>query len=257
MPVTKNAPGPYAPTQAVLSLVERFRNKGMPAPINGEVLTRAGITDSLNSRTLYALQSLDLIDTEGRPTQTFEKLRLAPEGEYRCRMVEWLNSAYADVLSYVDPATADETEIRDAFRGYNPVGQQDRMVTLFLGLFEAAGVVPERKSKRVKPAGRNSETVRRAKPAIAGSMSEGRGVEVEVKAPASEGPIDRPDFAGHKPKLKMHPFIEGLLATLPEEGKEWAHKDRIKWLMLAANAFDLIYEGEGEEIQIKTVPKQT
>ncbi|QIB34790.1 DUF5343 domain-containing protein [Ancylobacter pratisalsi] len=256
MPVTKNAPGPYAPTVSVLSLVERFRNKGMPTPINAEVLSRAGISDSLNSRTLYALQCLDLIDAEGRPTQTFERLRLAPESEYRSCLVEWLNSAYADVLTYVDPARADETEIRDAFRGYNPVGQQDRMVTLFLGLFEAAGVISERKSKRLKPASRNSDSGRRSKPAASSGMSERRGIEGEVEKTRLEENSVKPDRNGHNSVSKRHPFIEGLLATLPEEGKEWPHKDRIKWLMLAANAFSLIYKGEDEEIQIKTAPKQ-
>jgi hypothetical protein len=51
---------------------------------------------------------------------------------------------------------------------------------------------------------------------------------------------------------KLHPFIEGLLKTLPETGSTWTIKDRAKWLKLAANAFDLIYEGDGE-IEIKAV----
>ncbi|MCA4920410.1 MAG: hypothetical protein ING82_13370 [Roseomonas sp.] len=48
----------------------------------------------------------------------------------------------------------------------------------------------------------------------------------------------------------LHPFIQGLLKTLPATGSQWPIKDRAKWLKLAANAFDLIYEGEGE-IEIK------
>lgn len=51
-----------------------------------------------------------------------------------------------------------------------------------------------------------------------------------------------------------HPFIKGLLQTLPETGGKWAHKDRVKWLRLAANAFDMIYEGDGE-IEIKEKAK--
>lgn len=52
--------------------------------------------------------------------------------------------------------------------------------------------------------------------------------------------------------LAFHPFIEGLLKTLPETGSLWTIKDRAKWLKLAANAFDLIYEGDGE-IEIRAV----
>jgi hypothetical protein len=49
---------------------------------------------------------------------------------------------------------------------------------------------------------------------------------------------------GEKPR---HPFIEGLLRTLPDPDteKQWPLEKRIKWLQTAANIFDLIYEGEG------------
>ena len=43
-----------------------------------------------------------------------------------------------------------------------------------------------------------------------------------------------------------HPFIEGLLKTLPKTGTKWALRDRAKWLKLAGNAFDLIYEADDE-----------
>jgi len=49
-----------------------------------------------------------------------------------------------------------------------------------------------------------------------------------------------------------HPFIEGLLKTLPRVGEEWPIRDRAKWLKLAANAFDLIYKGDGD-IEIKAI----
>jgi Family of unknown function (DUF5343) len=90
----------------------------------------------------------------------FEGLRLVPEAEYKARMGEWLTAAYADALKFVDPATATETQVRDAFRGYKPVGQQDRMVSLFLGLFEAAGIAPERKKKKPSPKPQNGPAAR-------------------------------------------------------------------------------------------------
>lgn len=42
-----------------------------------------------------------------------------------------------------------------------------------------------------------------------------------------------------------HPFIEGLLKTLPEPDSEWPAAARAKWLQTAANIFDLIYKGDG------------
>ena len=116
MPVTPDRPGPYAPASAILELVQRYRTRGLPTPINGEVLARSGISDSLIPRTLQTLQTLDLIDEAGAPTQVFEGIRRAPEAEYQQRLREWLNNAYADALNYIDPATASDVEVRDAFR---------------------------------------------------------------------------------------------------------------------------------------------
>lgn len=48
----------------------------------------------------------------------------------------------------------------------------------------------------------------------------------------------------------LHPFILGLLKTLPEPGTQWGAKDREKWLNAAAHIFDLIYEGAGGTIQV-------
>ncbi|NHK27440.1 hypothetical protein FF098_005945 [Parvularcula flava] len=53
-------------------------------------------------------------------------------------------------------------------------------------------------------------------------------------------------------EFELHPFIEGLLKTLPKTGEQWDHAARVKWLKLAANAFDLIYTGEGT-IEIKEI----
>ncbi len=143
--VTADKPAPYATSSSIIDLIERYRNRGLPSPVTTDVLLRAGTSDSLVSRTLYALQALDLIDEQGMPTKTLEGIRLAPESEYKQRLAQWLQSAYADVLKFVDPAVDDETKVRDAFRSYNPVAQQPRMITLFLGLLAAAGMVAERR----------------------------------------------------------------------------------------------------------------
>jgi hypothetical protein len=50
-----------------------------------------------------------------------------------------------------------------------------------------------------------------------------------------------------------HPFIQGLLKELPNEGKDWATADRVKWLKAAAMIFDLIYTNEdtGKPLKIE------
>ena len=125
--VTADKPAPYATTSAILDIIGRYRNRGLPSPVNADVLARASIPGSLIPRTLQALVTLDLINEAGNPTETLEGIRLAPEAEYKKRLEDWLKGTYADVFSFVDPTTDDETRIRDAFRSYQPVGQQERM----------------------------------------------------------------------------------------------------------------------------------
>jgi hypothetical protein len=52
------------------------------------------------------------------------------------------------------------------------------------------------------------------------------------------------------PASTRHPFIEGLLKTLPEPETDWQVADRAKWLQTAANIFDLIYNGGGGGIVV-------
>jgi hypothetical protein len=43
----------------------------------------------------------------------------------------------------------------------------------------------------------------------------------------------------------LHPFIQGLLDTLPAPNTLWTVEGRGKWLQAAANIFDLLYTGDG------------
>ncbi len=61
--------------------------------------------------------------------------------------------------------------------------------------------------------------------------------EAEIVDPAE---TTGPDVSG------FHPFIQGLLDTLPEPNTNWAIEGRAKWLQAASHIFDLIYKGTGE-----------
>jgi hypothetical protein len=51
----------------------------------------------------------------------------------------------------------------------------------------------------------------------------------------------------------LHPFIQGLLQSLPEPGTVWAIEGRAAWLKAAAHNFTLMYQGDGE-ITIRAQP---
>jgi hypothetical protein len=97
-------------------------------------------------------------------------------------------------------------------------------------------------------------TDRLIEPIIAASTaSDRRNVNVvdEIDLTDEDNP---PAIAKRRPNTAgFHPFIQGLLDTLPEPSTNWAVEGRAKWLQAAANIFDLIYNGAGE-IDIKARP---
>ena len=133
MAVTPDKPAPYAPPSSILDIIRRYRDRGLSFPVNADVLTRIGVPESLVSRTMQALITLDLFNEVGNPTPTLEGIRVAPEAEYKKHLEDWLKSAYADVFSFVDPTTDDDIRIMDAFRSYQPQGQRGPWSPCFKG----------------------------------------------------------------------------------------------------------------------------
>ena len=226
MAVRTEGPAPYAPPAAVISLIDRYRNRVLQTPITLEVLTRAGVTESLAPRTLQALKLLDLIGEDGQPTGNFEALRRVPQNEYQQLFREFLESAYQDVFAYIDPATDDETRLRDAFRGYKPHGQQGRMVTLFLGLCEHAGI------ERPVPTKPKAGTPRTAKP---------------QKTPRRTGATGRTTARWEDGGRALPPALAGLLESLPKDGEAWSQERRDRFLATLPAVLDFCFQIERPE----------
>lgn len=245
MPVTADSPAPYAPASAILALIDRHRNKGLPAPVDADVLVRAGISGSLIPRTLQALQTLDLIGEDAKPTPALERLRLAPEAEFKARMTEWLNATYADALSYVDPAADDEVRIRDAFRSYSPVGQQPRMVTLFIGLFAAAGIAPEKQKAVARKPQRITATTK---------VAATRQKETRIQRLGRDGDdlITGQAFSSNLP-----PALAGLLASLPTNGQSWPKQERDRFLQTFGAVLDFCFPVDNRQRQKENAEQES
>jgi hypothetical protein len=176
-------------------------------------LTCAGISESLVARTLQAIHTLDLFGADENPTATMEAIRLEPESEYKKRFEDWLKSAYADIFALVDPATDDGTRIRDAFRGFSPIGQQERMVTLFQGLCTAAGLFPDKRTAASKPnAPRSASRIPNNRP----------------RTPSPAQPSKR--TAAGANAYGLPPAIAGLVESLPSAEEGWTAADRDRFL---------------------------
>jgi hypothetical protein len=78
-----------------------------------------------------------------------------------------------------------------------------------------------------------------------------------VTKPISESPKDYSRHGGDDGGGRdLHPFIRGLLETLPEPRTQWGARERAKWLNAAAQIFDLIYEGADGTILVAKVKQE-
>lgn len=141
MPLQSPGAAPYAPPAAVMEVINGYRERGLTTPFNADVLMKAGVSESLVPRTLRSLEVLELIDKDGKPTPQFDLLRRATSEEFKPRLAEFIRGVYAEVFQFTDPVKDTPERVADAFRAYDPIGQRGRMVSLFLGLCEAAGIV--------------------------------------------------------------------------------------------------------------------
>lgn len=240
MAVRSGGQAPYAPPQTVMSLINQYRNKALPTPFTKDVLMRAGVPDSLVARTLQAFRLLDLIDDGGNPTPALEGLRRAPETDFPNRLAEIVRAAYGEVFQFVDPATESQERVRDQFRHYEPLGQLTRIATLFLGLCEAAGIIPAGTRKPGPTAGRTR--------VVSKGMIERRPAGTPYRpASFSAKARIRNDDNGLIPAP-----ITGILASLPAEGESWTQERRDGFIKVFTSVLDFVYPiGAGADFEIE------
>jgi hypothetical protein len=189
MALAENGKAPYAPVNAVMLMIELFREKSIPLPITAAAIHRAGVEDSLARRTLATMKQLDLLDDEGNPTPTFQKIKVAGPDQYQAVMQEWLREAYKPIFTYCEPT--DTEKVSTQFRHYEPTGMRNRMVTLFLGLCAAAGLIEKVPSMpRGVAKGTTPKPPPRAKD-IAKKLESDRNKVDPQPDPATQAAIDR------------------------------------------------------------------
>lgn len=162
--------------------------------------------------------------------------------------------------SLVDPQRARESRVR-AFLNvplYNAVFEKYRGGVLpptaaFERDIQMLGVAEKMKDRARRWLERSAEQ--------AGFFEQGRDRLVRPGVAVRDAPDPPPEQPQEAPKSKggggggdgiteLHPFVQGLLKTLPEPNTDWAAAARVKWLQTAANIFDLIYTGDGGGISV-------
>lgn len=224
---------PYAPPSNVVGVVKRFRDRGLTEPVTKKTLEQVGVSPGNAPRTLATLKFLGLVDEEGNTTDTFKRLRQATTPEYPAAFAEVLRNAYKPIFNIVDPAEDEVFKIEDAFRGFEPGNQRQRMVTLFLGLCSEAQLVPEDKAPKAQsPPRRQRPTSQRTPP---------RQKAQPDPPPAEEPPRREPEDTPHS-----YPLVQAVVGQLPKAGS-WTKRRRDLWVQAMTSAVDLAIEVEEPE----------
>jgi len=208
---------PYAPPSTAADVLRRYRDRGLPSPLTAEVLERAGVPETLTQRTLQSFKLLGLVDAEGKPDDNFMAANRAPETEYKTMLGELILEAYSEVVTFADPATDSYDRVRDAFRAFNPQGQQDRMVALFLGLLEYVGMDTSAATASRKRA--DGATAKQNGPKRPSTTSSSTG---SAKRQRSGGQGDAERFLDND----LPPGLVGLLRQIPKDGCSWTTDSR-------------------------------
>jgi hypothetical protein len=172
MPASVVPTAGYAPALGVLNVLNKVRRGTVSGPLDQNLLRSMGIAESLTKRTVHTYKALGLIDDEGNFTDAFVALIGARPDEYQAHLAEFLNDAYAPVFAILDPATASPAELANAFWIYEPRGQHESMIRLFLALCEEAGIVtvkPKVESAPRKASAGNGTATRRTSTSTTGN----------------------------------------------------------------------------------------
>ena len=122
---------------------------------------------------------------------------------------------------------------RIEFRNYVPTGQQGRMVTLFIQLYAAAGVGPERAPQQPRP-----HTRAAARPAASRPVSRS-GAGSQSGSRSGAGSRSSSHIPAAAPAHIPEP-LTGLLARLPSE-RGWTQADRDKFLKTFGTVLDFCF----------------
>jgi hypothetical protein len=225
---------PYSRLEPVTKVIERIRERGLPVPMTSGTLEDMGIAHGNAYQVMQTLKFLKLVDEKGNLMEAYQQLHGASTDEYKNVLAGIIRNAYHGVFEIVDPAKDDAIRVNDAFRRYEPKGQRDRMVWLFLGLCRMAELAKPLDKTTRKPGQPRQARSSPPKPTPPkppkDSPPEGGDPQDGGDTPPPPGnppPRTNLDTSGVQPRYKV---LLGMLEVLPADGVWDTDEEREGWL---------------------------
>lgn len=227
---------PYTSPSSVITVLQRLRTRNLPERIDSEYLRDAGVPDSLNARTLFALRFLGLVENDV-PASALRTIARSTDEEYQSILANLIREAYRDVFEIIDPAQDSQDRIVNFFRRYTPASQRHKMVIFFLGMCRAAGIPTLDAAKNRVPNGSTA-----AKSAGQKTASRPKPRSTKREAP----PAPKVDNA-QRMSNNLHPALELLVRSLPPVGSRLSTWRREQWLKMARETLAFVYPDQDDE----------
>jgi len=224
--VQPRAVPPYVPYRTFRNFLESLKD-GIPARIDRSVWGQR-YSGSSGIQLMTALKVLDLMDDEGRPAETLERLVKA-EGDERRRILHGVLEAHYAPVFALDLARATRAQFHEAFRSF---GTKEGVLTKCEAFFIQAAQDAGMALSAFILARRHG--MRRA----AGS-GRARG---QTPVRATEQPPSQPEDS-------QRAFAEMILAKYPDFDPSWTADVQARWLEGITKLYEGLARGAPESDQ--------
>lgn len=210
---------PYVAYKAFTRFISNLREAHLPSRVDRGVLS--GMSGSGQSTMLNSLETLGLIESDGRPTKKFEQLvAAAPESpEYKAQLRKLLEDTYPYLFGgSINLKTTTTNEMQGVVRAQGVSGSTvAKVISFFLSAAKDAGIGVSRYVKT--PAIAELGVKKRSNTTRNGLGDEDADLDDRGDEEISLGT-----------GIELHPALTGVLQTLPAPGQPMSDKARARFM---------------------------